>query len=51
MADTTTHQYEPDYAVYPGEILEETLEDRGMKVHPEATDKKFLTVRQEGSNS
>jgi addiction module HigA family antidote len=31
MADTTIHQYEPDYAVHPGEILEETLEARGMK--------------------
>jgi len=31
MADTTINQFAPDYAVHPGEILEETLEARGMK--------------------
>jgi len=31
MADTTIIQFAPDYAVHPGEILEETLEARGMK--------------------
>ncbi|MFX0196097.1 MAG: HigA family addiction module antitoxin [Candidatus Hodarchaeota archaeon] len=31
MATMTTNQYAPDYAVHPGEILEETLEARGIK--------------------
>lgn len=31
MADTIINQFTPDYAVHPGEILEETLEARGMK--------------------
>ena len=28
---TVTNQFMPDYAIPPGEILEETLEARGMK--------------------
>ncbi|TET44829.1 addiction module antidote protein, HigA family [candidate division TA06 bacterium] len=31
MAGTIVDQFDPDYAVHPGEILEETLEARGMK--------------------
>jgi len=31
MIKTTTYQYKPDYAVPPGEILEETLEARNIK--------------------
>ncbi|MCK4466897.1 MAG: HigA family addiction module antidote protein [Desulfobacterales bacterium] len=30
MATTTLNQYTPDYAIHPGEILEETLEARGI---------------------
>ena len=30
MAATTLNQYTPDYAIHPGEILEETLEARGI---------------------
>jgi addiction module HigA family antidote len=31
MSETKLYKYEPDYAIRPGEILEETLEARGMK--------------------
>ena len=31
MANKAGYKFEPDYAVHPGEILEETLEARGMK--------------------
>lgn len=31
MVETRTYKYSPDYAVHPGEILEETLEARNMK--------------------
>jgi len=31
MIETERYRYQPDYAVHPGEILEETLEARGMK--------------------
>jgi len=31
MIESNTYQYKPDYAVHPGEILEETLESRNMK--------------------
>ncbi len=31
MIESNTYQYRPDYAVHPGEILEETLESRNMK--------------------
>ncbi len=31
MTTTQTERYEPDYAVPPGETLEETIEDLGMK--------------------
>jgi len=30
MANTTVNQFAPDYAVHPGEILEEILESQGM---------------------
>ena len=30
MATTTLNQYTPDHAIHPGEILEETLEARGI---------------------
>lgn len=31
MAEAAKNQFAPDYAIHPGEILEETLEARGMK--------------------
>lgn len=31
MIESNASQYKPDYAVHPGEILEETLESRNMK--------------------
>ncbi len=31
MINTESNQYNPDYAIHPGEILEETLEARGIK--------------------
>ena len=31
MINTKTNQFIPDYAIHPGEILEETLESRGLK--------------------
>ena len=31
MISTESNQYNPDYAIHPGEILEETLEARGIK--------------------
>jgi len=31
MASTDTNTYAPDYAVHPGEILDETLFARGIK--------------------
>ena len=31
MIEATRHRYQPDYAIHPGEILEETLKARNMK--------------------
>ncbi|RLC20701.1 MAG: addiction module antidote protein, HigA family [Deltaproteobacteria bacterium] len=31
MSSTETNAYQPDYAIHPGEILEEILEARGIK--------------------
>jgi len=31
MINTKTNQFNPDYVIHPGEILEETLESRGIK--------------------
>ena len=30
MLNNTKNQFEPDYAIHPGEILEETLQARGI---------------------
>ncbi len=34
MSSMETNAYQPDYAIHPGEILEETLDARGIKKLP-----------------